>query len=261
MQLKKTSPLAARQEAMEQIDGALGIKIADMLATLGDVGLTYQTPGDGFLNLGQVFAVSIKDEVAFKKYFNTLCQKLEGFTNNGLKIKRRIYHGVELREFGTGEGDVVHPTFAVCDGWLVLGLYPQSVQGFVLRSKGKLPAWKPDARTAKTLAAIPEKPAAIQYTDPRPTVKLVLSAAQPFASNYADKFFKGYQFDTSVLPNPEEACQHLFPNVVWIHNDGKMMRWETRESLALPFELVGIEAILTLYFADTFRSVVKRSAN
>ena len=59
--------------------------------------------------------------------------------------------------------------------------------------------------------------------------------------------------DPGKLPNPEEACRPLFPNVLWTHNDGKTIRWESRESLALPLEIVGIEFPLGLRAATRLK--------
>jgi hypothetical protein len=136
---------------------------------------------------------------------------------------------------------------------MVWGFYPQAVHGFILRAKGKLPAWKPDDRSAKLLAVIPPGPAAIQWTDPRPTVKLLLSAGQPFAEYLnGTKDLRGV-LDPGLLPNPEEACRPLFPGVLWTHNDGKTIRWESRDSLALPLEMVGIELPLGMLAATRLK--------
>jgi hypothetical protein len=242
--LTKASFLEKRQEFSDEIDGILGMKVADMLAALGDLGVTYQAPGDGILNAGQVFAVKVRDEKEFKKQFGLLAQGVEKVLRDEVRVKRRTDHGAETWDFVGKESAFVHPTVAVCDGWLVMGFYPQPVHGFILRSKGKLPAWKPDQRTARAMAAIPSGPAAVQYTDPRPTVKLLLGASQPFAGYLTSEKDIREFFDPALLPNPDEACKPLFTNLVWIHNDGKTMRWETRESLALPFEMIGVDALI-----------------
>ena len=111
----------------------------------------------------------------------------------------------------------------------------------------------PDERTAKTLAAIPPGPACIQYADPRTSLKLILGAGQPFASYITGSIGGDHVFDSGLLPNPDEACRHLFPNVIWSHNDGKTLRWHTRESLAMPGEAVGIEAYILASMASGIR--------
>jgi hypothetical protein len=249
----KADFLARRQELADEVDGLLGMKLADLFASLGDFGVTYQSPGDGFLNAGQVFAVRARDEAELKKQFRRFCQGLEKLGRGELRVTRRVYQGVDTIEFALAEGGLFRPTGCVCDGWMVWGFYPQAVHGFILRSKGKLPAWKPDERTAKMLAAIPPGPGAIQYTDPRPTVKLLLSGSQPFAEYLNGRKDLLGVFDPGLLPNPEEACRPLFPGVHWTHNDGKTIRWESRESLALPLEIVGVEFPLGLLAATQLK--------
>ena len=249
----KSTLLEQRQEIADQFDGVLGVKVADLLATLGDLGVTYQSPGDGLLAAGQVFAIRIKDEAAFKRHLGQLVQGIEKLGRDGLKVTRRTYEGVETREFTLKESGFVLPTVAICDGWLVAAAYPQPVKGFILRSKGKLPAWKPDERTARALAAIPSGPAAVQYSDPRQTVKLLLGGAQPLLGYLSTKKEFRDIIDPGLLPNPEEACKPLFPNLLWTHNDGKTIRWETRESLALPLEIIGIETLIAFYAATAIR--------
>jgi hypothetical protein len=245
----KADLLAKRQELADEVDGLLGMKVGDMLANLGDLGVTYQTPGDGFLNAGQVFAVRIKNEAEFKKQFRQFAQGLGKLGRDEVRETRRVYEGIETHEFSTKQNGLFRPTGCVCDGWMVWGFFPQPVHGFILRSKGKLPAWKPDERTQKLLAAIPPGPAAVQYTDPRPTVKLLLSGAQPFAEYLNGiKGFSGI-FEPGLLPNPEDVCRPLFPGIHWTHNDGKTIHWESRESLALPLEIVGIELPLGILAA------------
>lgn len=245
-QATRTAFLDKRRELADEIDGVLGMKVADLLGSLGDLGVTYQSPGDGLLAAGQVFAVRIKDEAAFKTQFDLFVRGLERLGRKEFKVVRRPYQGVPTVEFALPDGAVVRPTAAVCDGWMVWAFYPQPVHGFILRSRGKLPAWKPDDRTAKALAAIPPGPAAVQYGDPRPTVRLLLGGAQPFFGVLGANKEGRDLVDPGLLPHPEEACKPLFPNLLWTHNDGKTIRWETRESLALPFEAVGIDTVIAI---------------
>ena len=249
----KDGLLEKRQEVADQIDGLLGVKIADLFASLDNVAVTYQSPDDGLLAAGLVIAIRIKDEAAFKRQLGQFVQGIEKLGRGELKFTRRTYEGVETRELALKDGEFIRPTFAICDGWLVGALYPQPVKGFILRSKGKLPGWKPDERTARALAAIPPGPAAVQYSDPRQTVKLLLGGAQPYFGFLSTRKEWRDLFDPGLLPNPEEACKPLFPNLVWTHNDGKTIRWETRESLALPFEIFGIEVLIGYFAATTFR--------
>lgn len=249
----KSALIEQRQQIADEIDGALGVKVADLLGSLGDLGVTYQTPGDGLLAAGQVFAIRIKDEAALKRQLGQLSQGIEKLGRDGLKVTRRTYEGVEMREFTLKEGGFVLPTVAICDGWLVAAAYPQPVKGFILRSKGKLPAWKPDERTARTLAAIPPGPAAVQYSDPRQTVKLLLGGAQPLLGYLSTKKDFRDIIDPALLPNPGKhasRCSRTF-------SGRTMTARRSAGRVATPsrcrLKIIGIETLLGFYAATTFR--------
>jgi hypothetical protein len=117
--------------------------------------------------------------------------------------------------------------------------YPQSAYGFILRSNGELPVWKADAKLTKALAAFPKEFTAISISDPRPTVKTVLSIA-PTVMTLANSFMPNLVpgapiFDVGTIPHAQDAVRHLFPNITITTDDGKKIRSETRASLELPF--------------------------
>ncbi len=51
-------------------------------------------------------------------------------------------------------------------------------------------------------------------------------------------------FDVGLFPHSEAVCKPLFPNIAWARDDGKVMRWESKDSLWLPLEIVGPEIFL-----------------
>ena len=88
----------------------------------------------------------------------------------------------------------------------------------------------------------------VSFSDPRPTVKQLLSLA-PLAATAISSFTPDIKFEISMLPNAQEATQHLFWNVSVVSDDGKTMRMETRASLDLPLELTGVEPYVLFYAA------------
>ncbi len=68
-------------------------------------------------------------------------------------------------------------TIAVCDGWLVIGIQPQLVQTFVLRSQGKLPRWSADQLPAATREKLPAEFSRLSFSDPRASVAFLGSIA------------------------------------------------------------------------------------
>jgi hypothetical protein len=234
-----------RERIHQQIDDAAAIKISDLLASLGDKVVTYQAPTDGILNLGQVLAVSVKDEKKLRRCLDGLIRKLAAAVPEATVVKRDCA-GVEALELFVKGRSPVTISIAICDGWLVAAFQPQPVRGFILRSKGKLPVWAPDARTAATLAKAPADRCVIQVADPRPTLNWLYGAA-PVVAGLAARGNEEPFLKPGALPHAGEASQHLFPNVMWSRDDGKVMRWESRDSLWLPLEVVGME-FLSFYF-------------
>jgi hypothetical protein len=230
-----------REQVRKTIDDALGFKLDDLFNALGDKVVSYSTPSDGWFSIGQVIAVSVKDEKAVRKYMDLLLRKVETESNQSVRTRKRNFHGVEIREMAIKERSPVTPSFAVVEGWLVMAFQPQPVQGFILRAKGELPTWKPDPRTEATLAKIPQDRMMIQYADPRPALTAILNSA-PILAGLASQ--KHDAFDVGIFPHAEAACKPLFPNVAWARDDGKVMRWESKDSLWLPLEVVGPEFIL-----------------
>jgi hypothetical protein len=132
------------------------------------------------------------------------------------------------------------PSYVIYKDWLVIAPFPQQVQGFILRARGDLEAWKPSERVQKSLAELPKEFISISYDDPRPTVKEVLSIA-PLIAGTANSFTPDSKFEVGSLPNAQEATEHLFPNVSVTSDDGKTLRLETRASLALPVDVTGLD--------------------
>jgi hypothetical protein len=238
--------LQKRREAIAQeVDGALGFKIADLFATLGDKVVTYHASSDGLPLSGQVLAISVKDVRGLKRYLDLIGKKIESGSGKDVSIRKRDCLGIEVREFVVKERSPVTVSYAICDGWLVIGLQPQPVRGFIHRVKGNLPTWKPDERTAKTLAQLPADRCVLQVADPRATLQWFLGAG-PILTSVLGREFAGI-IEAGIIPHAGEASKHLFPNVMWCKDDGKTMRWESRDSLWLPLEVVGLESIVAGY--------------
>lgn len=171
-----------------------------------------------------------------------------------MTLKKKSYHGVEMREVHvTQQGFIFVPSYAIYKGWLVVAPFPQQVQGYILRAKGDLAAWKPDQRVQKSLEELPKEFISVSYSDPRPSVKEVLSIA-PLIGGTVNSFTPGSKFEVGSLPNAQEATQHLFPNVSVTTDDGKTLRLETRASLQLPFDVTGLDAYLLFGFFAVFRA-------
>jgi hypothetical protein len=225
------------------IDEALGVDLKkDLLDQLGDKLVLYSSPGEGPLSLGQTAMFRVKDA---KKVQEALDQAVKGLgksTGYDVTLKKKTYHGVEMREVHVAQqGFIFVPSYVVYKDWLVLSYYPQSVQGYILRAKGEMEAWKPDERTKKSLEQLPKEFVSVAWSDPRPSVKQVLQIA-PLIAGSINSFTPDSKFEVGSLPNSQEATRHLFPNVSVTSDDGKTLRLETRASLVLPIDLTGLDS-------------------
>jgi hypothetical protein len=240
-------------EIIKKVNEFAGIDIRkDLLAALGDQVVTYSSPAEGPLILGQSYLFRVKDEKQLRSALDNLVRGIAKSTAIDISVKRRKYRGVELNEVVVKkEGMFLAPTWAIHDGWFVLGFYPQAVQGFVLRSKGEIPSWKPDAATKDSLAKLPKEFTSVSVTDPRPGIKLVLSLA-PLGGSLLRGLVKEFDFDVGSIPNGHEATKHLFPNVSVTTDDGKVLRMESRSSVDLPFG-AGAELYLLIGAFTAFR--------
>jgi hypothetical protein len=234
-------------------DQALGVDLRkDLLDSLGDKVAFYTSPSEGPLTLGQTMMLKVKDA---KKLQEALDQAVKGIgkaTGADVTLTKKTYHGVEMREVHVAQqGFIFVPSYVIYKDWLVIAPFPQQVQGYILRAKGDLTAWKPDQRVKQSLADLPKEFISISYSDPRPSVKEILSIA-PLIAGSVNSFAPDSKFEVGSLPNAQEATRHLFPNISVTSDDGKTLRLETRASLQLPFDLTGIDTYGIFIFLGAF---------
>jgi hypothetical protein len=230
------------KEVLQQIDRTLGVNLRDdLLASLGGQMVSYTSPAEGPLTLGQTFLFKVKNAQKLEEALDQAIRSLAKTVGAEVAVKKRTYRGVELREIHIRqEGFFFVPTYAVHNNWLVVAYFPQSVQGYILRATGELPAWKPGARVQRAFDKLPREFISVSVSDPVPSLKQILSVA-PVIAALINSLNKEFQFDLGLLPNAHEATRHLFPNVTVVSDDGKTLRVQTQASLALPFDLAGLD--------------------
>src|SRR4029077_2772790 len=150
----------------------------DLLGSLGSLLVTYASPPEGPVFFGQTVLLQVKDPKKLQTALEMTVQGLGKLSRANVQLKQRTYHGVKLNTVQVRErGFFVAPTWAIHKDWLVLAVYPQPVQGYVLRAGGELPAWKPSATLKASLDKLPSKVTLLSVTDPRPGVNTLLSLA------------------------------------------------------------------------------------
>jgi hypothetical protein len=226
------------KDALADLEKVLGINLrGDLLNTLGDRIVFHTCPYDGLSFFGATLFIKVNDA---QKLQATLDRMDRTLNKGGLgRMKRRTYNGVVLREFQPRQPVFVLPTFAIHDGWLIVGLFPQPVRAYVLRATGVMPAWQPDDHVRSALTRLPRQFVGVSFSDPRSFYRQFAPLGPLFAAA-TSSFQKDSPFTPSAFPSVPEVNRHLFPNVSVLTDDGKTLRLETHASLAFPFDINGL---------------------
>ncbi len=237
---------------LKKVDEVLAINLRrDLLGSLGDRFATYASPADGPLSFGQVYLFKVKDAGKLQTALAQALRSIGKLTGVDVSIQKKNYRGVAVNEIQVRQqGFIFVPTYAIQGDFLALAFFPQPIHGFILRSKGELPTWKPGPEVAAALGKLPKEFVAIAVSDPRPTLQQLLSLA-PFIGGAVQSFAPESKFDVSSIPNGHEATSHLYPNVTIVSDDGKTLRSETLASLILPFDLVGADTYIFVALLST----------
>lgn len=242
-----------REFVAKMYDKAVGVNIKeDVVPYLGDKVVVFQSPTEGLSAFGTVICVSLKDSAKIKTVADRIQRGLETLVSATIKVRKKTFNGVEIRELYSRGFGFLTPTYAVVGNWLVVSLHPQGVQGFILRTQGTIPSWKPDATTTARLAKLPVDVCGIQYCDPKSTAQN-LCCIGPFFLGTIDlrNRFRETEsdydpIDVGLVPNAHELSKHLFPNLTVTRDDGKTIRIEVNESFSMPLEVVGLEPLALL---------------
>jgi hypothetical protein len=241
-----------RREFLErEFEKLIGINVRDdILPHVGDKVVMFQSPTEGLSVLGTVFCFSLKDPAKLKSVADRINRGLETIASAPIKVKKKMLMGVEMRELYSRGFGFVTPTYAFVDDWLVVAIHPQPVQGFILRTKGELDKWKPDAATAARLAKMPADGCGLQFCRPESTAQN-LCVLGPLLIGQLSLFGRFNQsesdydpLDVGLVPNGHEVAKHLFPNLTVTRDDGRSIRIEVNESFSVPGEFIGLEPIV-----------------
>jgi len=244
----------ARREYLErEFEKLVGLNIReDVLPYAGDKVVVFQSPSEGISAFGTVICVSLKDPAKIKVASDRVNRGLETIASAPIKVRKKTLRGYEIRELYSRGFGIITPTYAIVDDWLVVSAHPQAVQGFILRTKGELEKWKPDAATATRLAKMPADGCGLQFCRPESTVQNLccigpLLIGQITLFNRFNQSESDYDpIDVGLIPNGHELSRHLFPNLTVTRDDGKSIRIEVNESFSVPGEFIGLEPIVVL---------------
>jgi hypothetical protein len=244
-QLGSPDQAAKFKAVVKQLDEILGINVRkDVIESLGDQLVQYASAAEGPLVFGQTYLLKVKDAKKLQEALDQAIKAAGKAAGVDVTVKKRTFHGVEMREVHVRQqGFLFVPSYTIYKDWLAVSYFPQAVQGYILRATGELPTWKPEESTREAFAKLPKQFTTIAVSDPRPSVRQVLALA-PFVGGAVNSFVPDSKLDVGLIPNGHEASRHLFPNVSVVSMDKNVLRYETRASLALPFDLGNSDALL-----------------
>jgi hypothetical protein len=238
-------------EPLPDIDALLGINLRkDLLAALDSPLVLYNSFSEGPLFLGLGVAVKVKNAKKLSATMNTLTTTLSKVVENiggKVSVKKTTYRGADLFTL-SGDGDLpLSPSYTVHKDWLVVGLFPQTVKGFIRRSEKKQAVWKMPSEAQKALLALEKKSekrrlASLSVTDPRPILGRLLALA-PLAA----RAVRLPEFDIAKIPHAQTVTEPLFPNVTVLVDEGDALRWESHSSLELSGGFVGGAIVAGLF--------------
>lgn len=247
---------------LDEFNQRMGVDLRkDLLDSLGSTVVLYNASSEGPISMGFGTAIKIKDVPKLKAALDSLFRSLPFVLGEDISVKKETYHGVDLYMVRyVQEGFFFVPTYAIHDDWLVIGLFPQTVQGYILRATGKYSTWKPTPLLHEALSAVRKaspkaRITAITYSDPRPAVQQ-LCAVGPLIGGLIDSFSRG-SFDVKKIPNAQTITEPLYPNIGILVDDGESIRFERYASLSVPLvDLAGTDMYFVLIGLQILRNLL-----
>lgn len=167
----------AVSRSIDELKVALGIDLRDLLDPLGDVMVVYGDSLQGSFGLAFGLAISVDDPVRLRASVDQLLKRLAEQAEGDVRVQTitrgaRTINLVEFPRF-----PLVSPALVVDEKWLVVGLYPQTVDAFLLRQDKKLPSWTAPEIVTQALAELPPEYTSLTYSDPRSGLQTALGLA------------------------------------------------------------------------------------
>ena len=235
-------------ESRLNLDAILNLNFRrDVLATLDSTAVIYGAHSEGPFYLGQGLAIKVKDAGKLRKSTAALNQVLVQ-SELGVVFQKKTYRGVDMHMLSASPGNLLSffpfaPTYAIHKDWLVLGVFPQPVKGYILRSEGDRKVWQPPSYARDLLAQClkeggkSSRLAGISIVDPAPTFEIGL-ALLPFVAQIFNAMPNLGRFDVSKIPTAQAVNDFVYPTVRCYFDDGTALRWESHFALDFSTELL-----------------------
>ncbi len=230
--LLKSGELPARFPDLDRVIG--GDFRKDFLDQLDTTLVSYGAHSEGPFFLGQGFAVKVKNAGKVRKGLAAITKELS-INSDTLAVEKSMYRGQELHVFSKL---FVPVTYTIHNDWLVFGLFPQPVRGFVMRSGGKYKVWQKPLEADEALANEMRengrsKLLGVSVSDPRAAIEIGL-ALLPALVQTMNQTMGMKLLDVTKIPNAQSVNEWLFPNITLCYDDGHAIRWEHHYSINEP---------------------------
>ncbi len=200
--------------------GVLDVR-SKVFKPLGNVVCTFNDTRQELLGWGRsTVAVSVNDPKALEAGLDQWMDQVNNDAADIGEIVKHMRHGCPFY-IGTSDSLPLTPGITICDGWMVIGWQPQTVETFILRSQGKLPVWDAGSLGDEARKRVFDRFTALSWSDPRGSLRLWMSVA-PWAVDYLrhtvlQENGAGVEWSPKVsardIPPVEVVLKPLFPNI------------------------------------------------
>lgn len=220
----------------------------DLFDTLGDTFALYGDTRQGMFGMGIGLVVSVKDVKVLRRTLDKLLTRLAQDAGPNVRIQGLRKLGRTVNVIELPELPLFSPSITLDDKWLIVGLYPQTVEAFLLRLDGKMERWTPPAEITSALTELGAKFSSATVSDPREGLRTAVGLAPilagtlqarmrqpgPFGQPQAELAEPIFSF--ASLPPTELITRPLFLNVSICTPSDSGIRWTSRTSLpSVPF--------------------------
>lgn len=225
--------------ALEMFENEFGFSLEKLFNSLGHVHCIYSDTNQGLFGLGGAAVVSVNDAETLREALAAIFERIEIQSDYSFYTYDEEKQGRTLTMLRFSEAPFLTPAICVDDDWLIIGLYPQSIETCLLRLDGKLPHWQPTAEYAEILTNVPEKFTGLALSDPRGMYRMLLSLAPTLIGaiemgvNQSGMFPDDFELPIypEDFPPAEVVAAPLFPNLTVTTIDADGVRTVTRSSL------------------------------
>ena len=228
------------EQTMAMVNEKIGFDLkTGLLEPLGNVHTGYADTAQGILGLGAGLVIAVDDADELRESMDKLLVVLQEEAGTDVDVERVDRDGRELVLVRFADSPF-SPAYCIGEKWLAFGMVPQTVDAFLLREAGDLPAWQATAEHESALEEVPQEFTAITISDPRDTYEFLLGMA-PFAVGGAQMALRQYEvmpldfefpISTADIPPSELVTRPLFPNVTVAEVSDDGVHYVSRVSLA-----------------------------